>query len=404
MQRQDMVQIFDKDGMLTVPPILQWNNQSLMCTLCAKTPDKYDNCDKCGALYCHGCRILDAVFHKTQCRTTAEWSRYFGTHQQTLYAYNNLVITNAYKLATMFLSSEPYEAVQLVNALKYMHLIVIDGRILCQIPINLNTGTAWINTLKPANQALVYSGCLVAHGFALAVSTMMRPITRAGTTDMTFLSGTDIAKASLASSLVASMPEPHPCRHIVIADDVMDFDSKNGGQILPLITKDIDAKARAFYYVLIAPCVKRKLKGGPMTADIKSDLNVKVVEHWKTTTAETTDPDEHHFGILVNRDSGFIIQAYYGMYTVSDWLNFDVKLARNSDLPDSEHKKWTADRTVEQPKYRGVLDTKCLKSLAILIDSIADGSRVLLHDITGVRLDAALVPKKYNITFYRVAF
>jgi hypothetical protein len=130
---------------------------------------------------------------------------------------------------------------------------------------------------------------------------------------------------------------------------------------------------------------------------------------WDAATREdagaSQDSEPHVLALVVDRGVGFLVQAYYGLYSGAEWLAFESDLKPADGLPAPASGRYHRLRPLDPaPAHRGLLDPLRLAELALDVDRLAvprDDQRARFARISGVLKAAALVSPSYRVAFTR---
>jgi hypothetical protein len=133
---------------------------------------------------------------------------------------------------------------------------------------------------------------------------------------------------------------------------------------------------------------------------------------WNETTRQDTsvgdDMEPHWLALVVDRDIGFVVQAYYGIYSGHEWLAFDSELKCAEGLPAPASERYHRLRPLDPaPAHRGMLDSARLREFALDVDKLAashDDQRARFARISGIVKDATLIPTSYHVSFTRCIY
>jgi hypothetical protein len=156
---------------------------------------------------------------------------------------------------------------------------------------------------------------------------------------------------------------------------------------------DTDLRARngdLCYHVVLETCDKKDNTHLPSNGTFDpDDPAADGSRQWRMLTS-TKHGAHHQFLIRVVGAEGIIVQAYFGYYTIDDWLNFSRPLTVNNNTGEPTLPGWR-NPLCERPRFRGVLCLEKLRELAAAIDRISrwDGKAVKDYaDITGVTFES----------------
>lgn len=190
-----------------------------------------------------------------------------------------------------------------------------------------------------------------------------------------------------------------------------------GATLTAMVSADFKNYQRTLYHISLAkkdadPAEKRStaFKNLAIFCDKKQMEKTEdaLKNHWDQASSHPDCIDSHVFCLLVNRQDGLLIQSYYGLYTMHDWLRFDQVLQRNTLLPPPKSASYITWRQVRQaPKYRKVLSATDVLALAADLDQLTTnqpdhGKR--LADITGVEYDPKIIDTSYMLKVVRIVF
>ena len=130
---------------------------------------------------------------------------------------------------------------------------------------------------------------------------------------------------------------------------------------------------------------------------------------WREVTADRRHRDQHFFSLVLHAGTGFLTQAYYGRYSMHEWLDFDRDLGAAPGLPPptADSDRWMAARPlVSKPAYRGLLSGRAILALAddlqaLACDRAPDEQRERYAQISGILRAPEISDTRYRVAFGR---
>jgi hypothetical protein len=147
----------------------------------------------------------------------------------------------------------------------------------------------------------------------------------------------------------------------------------------------------------------------PDNVDLLPERQKEIAEckaSWRKCTSDETTREPHILSLVLHGGSGFLVQCYYGRYTLRAWLDFstDLTAVDTAALPEApDAARYHAHRPLDQrPRYRGMLAGADVLRLAqdlerMVIDDTPDAQRERFAHITGVRRALTLCSRYYHV-------
>jgi hypothetical protein len=177
-----------------------------------------------------------------------------------------------------------------------------------------------------------------------------------------------------------------------------------------IVEHDIDFRQRVLYTISLEDADAKSMDESVKTSKALSksfkEGEVTPLSHWKDRTSSKGN-NTHIICLFLNRTHGFVIQAYYGEYSMVDWLRFDTDLKRDTALPAPTSPDFYSGRTVEpKPKFRGMLDGDQIKAFAGEIDQLPSHTdhKDRLAALTGIQHTTKSMADSYSALVYRTVF